>query len=85
MVYFQTKNTNLGKFWRAFDWKILIYFMAIWYILLIFGIFYDHLVLFVSIWYIFAVLASWTMKNLATLESRNTEEKEESKKEEIGQ
>jgi hypothetical protein len=39
----------------------------------------------VSIWYNFAVLASWTMKNLATLESRNTEEKEESKKEEIGQ
>jgi hypothetical protein len=29
MVYFQTKNPNLGKFWRALDRKILIYFMAI--------------------------------------------------------
>jgi hypothetical protein len=23
MVCFQTKNTNLGKFWRALDWNIL--------------------------------------------------------------
>jgi hypothetical protein len=29
MVCFQTKNPNLGKFWRATDWKLLIYFMAI--------------------------------------------------------
>jgi hypothetical protein len=34
MVYFQTKNPNLGKFWRALEWKILDhlkYFTAIWY------------------------------------------------------
>jgi hypothetical protein len=24
-VYFQTKNLNLGKFWRALDGKMLIY------------------------------------------------------------
>jgi hypothetical protein len=30
MVYFQTKNPNLGKFWRAIDWKMFIYFMDIW-------------------------------------------------------
>jgi hypothetical protein len=45
MVYFQTKNPNLGKFWRALEWKRLVYssyfilkilrplgihFMAIW-------------------------------------------------------
>jgi hypothetical protein len=29
MVSFQTKNPNLGKFWRTLDWKMLIYFMAI--------------------------------------------------------
>jgi hypothetical protein len=29
MVYFQTKNPNLGKFWSALDWKVLIYLMAI--------------------------------------------------------
>jgi hypothetical protein len=29
MAYFQTKNTNLGKFLKALDWKMLIYFMAI--------------------------------------------------------
>jgi hypothetical protein len=33
MVYFQTKNPNLGKFWRALDWTMLIYFMTIWNIL----------------------------------------------------
>jgi hypothetical protein len=29
MVCFQTKNPNLGKFWRALQWKILVYFMTI--------------------------------------------------------
>jgi hypothetical protein len=52
MVYFQTKNPNLGRFWRALYWKMTIYFMAIWNISWTFGIFYDHLVHFVFIWYI---------------------------------
>jgi hypothetical protein len=34
-------------------WKILVYFMTIWSILLLFEIFYGHLVHFVVIWYIF--------------------------------
>jgi hypothetical protein len=45
LVYFQIKNPNLGKFWRALDWKMfgmLKYFRAIWNILRPFGIFYDH-------------------------------------------
>jgi hypothetical protein len=29
MVYFQTKNINLGNFWRALDWKMLINFMTL--------------------------------------------------------
>jgi hypothetical protein len=29
MVYFQTKNLNLGKFWRAFEYIMLEYFMTI--------------------------------------------------------
>jgi hypothetical protein len=37
MVFFLTKNHNLGKYWRAWDWKILIDFTAI-------GKFYDHMV-----------------------------------------
>jgi hypothetical protein len=52
MVSFQTKNSDLGKFWRALGGKMLIYFMAIWNILWTFGIFYDHLVHFVFLWYI---------------------------------
>jgi hypothetical protein len=61
-------NPNLGKFWRALDWKMLMYFMAIWNILQRFGIFYDHQVHFVFIWYIFPrFLVSCTKKNLATL------------------
>jgi hypothetical protein len=24
MVYFQTKNANLGKFWRALQWKMYV-------------------------------------------------------------
>jgi uncharacterized Tic20 family protein len=55
MVCFQIKNTNLGKFWSALDWKMLIHFVAIWNILLRFGKFYGHLVNSVFIWYIFPV------------------------------
>jgi hypothetical protein len=54
MVSFQTKNPNLGKLWRDLDWKMFIYFMAIWNILQTLGIFYDNLVHFVLIWYIFS-------------------------------
>jgi hypothetical protein len=39
MVCLQTKNSNLGKFWRALEWENvdviyghLVYFMALWYI-----------------------------------------------------
>jgi hypothetical protein len=44
MVYFQTKNPNLGKFWMVLEWKIfgtfyvqLEYITAVWYILGLFG------------------------------------------------
>jgi hypothetical protein len=68
MVCFRTKNNpNVGKFWRALDWKMLIYFMATWNILWRFRVFYDHLLHFVFIWYSFPVLVSRTKKNLATL------------------
>jgi hypothetical protein len=53
MVYFQTKNTNLGKIWRALEWKMLLHFMTIWNIfwsfwnnLWPFGIVCGHLVYF---------------------------------------
>jgi hypothetical protein len=58
MVYFQAKNPDLGKFWRALDWKVWIYFTAIWNILRSFGIFYNHLVRFVFMRYLFPVLVS---------------------------
>jgi hypothetical protein len=53
MVSIQTKNPNLGKFWRAHDWKMLKYFIAIWCILQTFGLLYHHLVHFVFFWYKF--------------------------------
>jgi hypothetical protein len=58
IVSFQTKNPNLGKFWRALDWKLLIYFMVIWNILHTFGIFYHHLLHVVFMWYIFSGLGN---------------------------
>jgi hypothetical protein len=45
-----TKNPDLGKFWRALQCKMLIYFMTIRSILLPYGIFVDFMV----IWYIFS-------------------------------
>jgi hypothetical protein len=67
MVCFQTKNTNLGKFWRTLDWKMLKYFMGTWNSSWTVEICYDHLEHFVFIWYLFLVSVSCTKKNLATL------------------
>jgi hypothetical protein len=47
--------------------KMLVYFMAIWYILRTFGIFCGHLVYFMVIWYFFPVWYVAPRKNLATL------------------
>jgi hypothetical protein len=44
MVYFQTKNTNLGKIWGALEWKMLLYLMTIWNIFWSFYIIYCPLV-----------------------------------------
>jgi hypothetical protein len=60
MTYFLTKNPNVGKLWRVLHWKMLVYLIAIWsilltviwYILWPFGMFYGHLVCFMAIWYI---------------------------------
>jgi hypothetical protein len=57
MVYFQTKSPNLGKFWRALEWEMLVYFMTIWNILWTFGMLHDHMVRFVFVGYIFFL--SW--------------------------
>jgi hypothetical protein len=40
MVYFQTENPNLGKFWRVLQRKMLVYTV------------YGHLVDFTATWYI---------------------------------
>jgi hypothetical protein len=53
MARFQTKNRNLGKLCRIWQWKVLVYFMDIWSLLWPFDVFYGHLVNFMSIWYIF--------------------------------
>jgi hypothetical protein len=42
MVYFQTKEPNLGKFLRALEWKMFVLCMVIWNILCTLWIFYDH-------------------------------------------
>jgi hypothetical protein len=67
MVLFSNQSPNLGKFWRAIDWKNRYVF---WPIIVL----YRHLVYFLTIWCIlcscgtfFPVLVSWTQKNLATL------------------
>jgi hypothetical protein len=68
MAYFQTKNPNLDKSWRDFQWKMLVYVMTFWSILRPFGLFVAVIVLvLMSIWYIFTVLVCCSKKNLATL------------------
>jgi hypothetical protein len=72
MVYFQTKNYNLGTFLKVLQWKMRVgmYFLRPFRLFLwSFGIFYSLLVHLVAIWYIFPVLVCCTEKNLATLNS----------------
>jgi hypothetical protein len=67
MFYFQTKNPNVDQFWSVLQWKMLVYFVAVWYILPPFGIFcrfYGQLAHFSPFWY------AVPRKNLATLELR---------------
>jgi hypothetical protein len=67
MVYFQTKNRNLGTFRRALQSKMLVCIMDIWSILNPFDIFYGHLDYLVVICLkFFTVLVYCTWKNLAT-------------------
>jgi hypothetical protein len=56
MVYFHTKKSQLGYFWRALEWKMLLYFMAIWY--------FCHLGSIV-----FPILVPCTKKNLGNPDS----------------
>jgi hypothetical protein len=53
--HFHTKNHNSGLFWRALEWKMLVYFMKfdIVYVMSL-GTFYAHLLHFVVNWCIFA-------------------------------
>jgi hypothetical protein len=67
MVYFQTKNPNLGKFWSALDLKCR-------YILWTSVIFYGHLGYSMTIWYSLCSFGTFfrfgyhvARKNLATL------------------
>jgi hypothetical protein len=61
MVYFQTKDPNLGKFWRVWQWKMLVVFRAILSILQTNGIVYGHLVHFVVICYIFSCVGMYVV------------------------
>jgi hypothetical protein len=45
---FQTKNPNLGKFWRALEWKSLLHSIATWNMY----VFYGRLIYFRAICYI---------------------------------
>jgi hypothetical protein len=47
MLYFQTKNPDLGKFWRTLELKMLVYFMTVWNIFgNLVGIMYGFGILF---------------------------------------
>jgi hypothetical protein len=50
MAYFQTKNSNLGKFYMVLQWKMLAYFMDTWSILCTF---------FCCILWAFGIHTSW--------------------------
>jgi sulfite exporter TauE/SafE len=50
MAYFQTKNPNLGKFWRVLQWKMLLHFKALWSCLLPLGMVCGLLIYFMNMY-----------------------------------
>jgi hypothetical protein len=38
IAYFQTKNPDLGKFWRVLQSKMLVFYTVVWFILQLFSI-----------------------------------------------
>jgi hypothetical protein len=67
MLYFHTKNADLGIFWRALGWKIVFYIMVTWFFIAI-------LANFMANWYFcgqfgtfFPILVNCAKRNLATL------------------
>jgi hypothetical protein len=64
---FSNQPPSFGTFWKAFEWKILISFMTIWYTVWPFDLFYGNLVYFVCVCQIIPVLVYCFKTNLATL------------------
>jgi hypothetical protein len=64
MAYFETKKPDLGKFWGILQWKMLVYYTAIWFILRLFGVVCRHSENFkiIFIWFLFLILACCTKK-----------------------
>jgi hypothetical protein len=56
--FFPTKNPNLGIFWRALEWKKLLYSLAISNILVPLGTFYGHFVIMQSFGTLFSALVN---------------------------
>jgi hypothetical protein len=64
MAYLLSKNPNLGKFGRVLQWKMLVYYMGICYILWPFDIFCGYLLYFVIIWHIFSRFGTLYKENI---------------------
>jgi hypothetical protein len=66
-LLFRPKNPNLGMFWRALEWKMLLYILVISNILVPSGIFNLHFVILLSFGILIPALVFCAKKNLATL------------------
>jgi hypothetical protein len=64
---FSNQTPTFGEFWKAFEWKMIISFMTIWYTFWSFALFYGNLLHLVDICYIIPILVYCIKKNLATL------------------
>jgi hypothetical protein len=70
MAYFQTKNPDMGKFLTVLQWKMLVYYVSIWYIFWLLGIFFGYLGKILAIWSSISRFGILYQENLATLTRR---------------
>jgi hypothetical protein len=69
-IVFPFWYADLGKFLRVLQWTMLLYYLATWSILRLFGIFRAHMLFLLYIYLsgiVCPVLVCRTKKNLATL------------------
>jgi hypothetical protein len=66
----EARLPDMGKFLTVLQWKMLVYYVSIWYIFWLLGIFFGYLGKILAIWSSISRFGILYQENLATLTRR---------------